>query len=598
MNKSRVLRLFAVMALTAMIAVLSSGSLARTEAILSGAFCAFAPSSASASAVFPPPRLSQTEPAKPGAKEPAELVRLNGVIYTGDPQRPRVQAMAISFERILATGSTKEIREYQGPKTRVVDLRGAFVMPGFNDAHTHLASAGDARLIIDLEGATSLAEFQQRIRAHLAEHKPGEWITGRGWDHTLWPEKRFPTRQDLDAISTAHPMFFGRVDGHVAVANSRALEIAGITRATKDPPGGGIERDTAGEPNGMLKEGSAMGMVAGRIPGATPQQHRQGIEMALEDAARHGVTTLQDNSTFIDFLAYEEIKKDGKLTARITEWLPFLMPVDKLEELRKRGGTTDPMLRTGALKLVADGSLGSRTAALLAPYSDEPATSGIMTIAPDELKKMVVERDKAGFQIAIHAIGDRTNRLALDAFAAARDANGVRDSRHRIEHAQVISAEDLPRFAKLDVIASMQPSHETTDMRWAAARLGPERSRGAYAWNSLRKSGARLAFGTDYPVEPIDPMRGLYACVTRARPEGGPSWQPQERISLDDCIAAYTQGSAYAEFSEKEKGQIAAGQLADVIVLSADPTKAKPAKLLQIHVLTTYVGGRQVWPKN
>jgi predicted amidohydrolase YtcJ len=611
-KRAGLLRVLFVVLLTAAVAGISSGTLARSATKIYGAFCVFAPGSAAASAVFPAPcregncgnflarapRSGQAQ-TKTGAesKEPAELVLLDGVIYTGDPQRPRVQAMAVSFERVLATGATKDIRAYVGTKTHVIELHGAFVMPGFNDAHTHLASAGDATLTIDLEGASSLAEFQQRIRAHLAEHKPGEWLTGRGWDHTLWPEKRFPSRQDLDAISTAHPMFFGRIDGHVAVANSRALEIAGITRATKDPPGGSIERDAAGEPTGMLKEDAAMSVVESHIPSVTPQQHRRGIEMALEDAARHGVTTLQDNSNFTDFLVYEEIRKDGRLSARITEWLPFQLPIEKLEELRKRGGTADLVLRTGALKLVADGSLGSRTAALLAPYADEPSSAGIMTIEPEQLKKMVLERDKAGFQIAIHAIGDRTNRVVLDAFAAARDANGARDSRHRIEHAQVIATQDIPRFAQLGVIASMQPSHETTDMRWAAARLGPERSRGAYAWNSLLKSGARLAFGTDYPVEPIDPMRGLYACVTRARPEGGGAWQPQERISIDECIAAYTQGSAYAEFSEKEKGQLVTGQLADVIILSGDPTKSKPAKLLQIHVLKTFLGGRQVWPK-
>lgn len=588
MNKSRFLRLLLVVALAAGTAAISFGSFANSATIFGGAFCAFGPSSAVVSAAFPPPL----------APEPVEIVLVNGSIYTGDSARPRVEAVAIAGERIVATGLTKEIRAYQGPKTRVIDLRGGFAMPGFNDAHTHLASAGEGKLTVDLEGAASLAEFQQRIRAHLGDYKPGEWITGRGWDHTLWPEKRFPTRQDLDAVSTDHPMCFGRVDGHVAVANSRALDIAGITRDTKDPPGGSIERDAAGEPTGMLKEGAAMGKVWSRVPPITPEQRRRGIELALEDVAQHGVTSLQDNSTFVDFLVYEEIKKDGKLTARITEWLPFALPLDKLEELRQRGGTTDLTLRTGALKLAVDGSLGSRTAALLAPYADEPSSSGILTIDPEQLKKMVIERDKADFQIALHAIGDRTNRVALDAFAAARATNGYRDSRHRIEHAQVVSPEDVPRFAQLGVIASMQPSHETTDMRWAEARLGPERSRGAYAWNSLRKHNARLAFGTDYPVEPITPLRGLYACVTRARPEGGPAWQSQERISIDDCIVAYTQGSAYAEFAEKEKGRIASGQLADVVVLSADPTKVPPAEILKIQVLKTFVGGRQVWPKN
>jgi predicted amidohydrolase YtcJ len=587
MTTSRPARLLFVFLIAAGIAAISSGAFAQSAVIFSGAFCAFGPSSAVVSAAFPPP----------AAREPADLLLLNGNIYTGDPAHPRAEAVAISFGRFLAVGSSKEIRAYRGPKTRVIDLHGGFAMPGFNDAHTHLGGAGQAKLTVDLEGAASISEVQQRIRARLMDYKTGEWVTGRGWDHTLWPEKRFPSRQDLDAVSTDHPMLFVHISGHVAVANSRALKLGGVTRDTKDPPGGSIERDASGEPTGMLKEGAAIRLVGAKIPAITTEQRRHGIELVLEDAAQHGVTSLQDNSSWDDFLIYEKLKNEGKLTARITEWLPFMEPVAKLEEMRQRGGTTDLVLRTGALKMVTDGALGSRTAAMLAPYSDEPSNSGIPIISADELKRMVIERDKAGFQIALHAIGDRANRNALDAFAAALAANGARDSRHRIEHAQVVAPEDIPRFAQLGVIASMQPSHETSDMRWAEARLGPDRSRGAYAWNSLRKHNARLAFGTDYPVETINPMRGLHACVTRALPEGGPAWQPQEIISMDACISAYTEGSAYSEFAEKDKGRIAAGQLADIIVLSADVTKIPPADILKIKVLQTIVGGRQVWPK-
>jgi predicted amidohydrolase YtcJ len=413
---------FVILILAAAAAAISSGAFSRSDVVISPVFCAYGPSAASVSAVFPPPL----------ASEPADLLLLNGDIYTGDPARRRVEAVAVTGDRIVAIGSSKEIRAQQGPKTRVVDLHGDFAMPGFNDAHTHLGGAGQARLTIDLEGAASLAEFQQRIRAHLGDYKPGEWITGRGWDHTLWPEKRFPSRQDLDVVSKDHPMFFGRVDGHVAVANSRALEIAGITRDTKDPLGSNIERDEAGEPTGMLKESAAMGLVRSKIPPPSPEQRRRGIELVLDDAARHGVTSLQDNSSWEDFLVYEQIRNDGRLTARITEWLPFTAPLDKLDDMRRCGGTSDLMLRTGALKLVADGSLGSRTAALLAPYSDDPSTSGMMILDPDEITKMVIERDKAGYQIAIHAIGDRTNRVVLDAFAAARaTASSTRRSSHR-----------------------------------------------------------------------------------------------------------------------------------------------------------------------
>ncbi len=528
---------------------------------------------------------------------PPDLVLLNGTIYTGQAGQPRAEAMAIQSERIVAVGSSNEIRALVGPNTRVVDLQGRFAMPGFNDAHIHLANGGQAKLAVDFGGAKSLAEFQQRIRARLAEYKPAEWITGRGWDHTLWPEKRFPTRADLDSVSRDHPMLFTRIDGHVSVANSLALQLAGVTRDTKDPPGGSIERDAQGEPTGMLKE-NAVGLVSRRVPPLTLAQRRRAIELALAEAARFGVTSMQDNSSWDDFLVYEQLKKEGKLTARITEWLPFLEPLPRLEAMRRHGGTTDPWLKTGALKAVLDGTLGSRTAAMLAPFADDPSTSGILRIEEAELIRMAVERDAAGFQLAFHAIGDRANRVALNAFAAARAANGPRDRRDRVEHAQVVAPEDFERFAALGVIASMQPVHESSDMRWAEARLGPERSKGAYAWNSMLKRGVRLAFGTDYPVEPVNPMRGLYACVTRELPEGGPpgGWQPQEKISLDDCIRAYTAGSAYAEFEEGSKGQIKTGQWADFIVLSADPFRIPPPQLLQTRVLQTFVAGRQVYP--
>ena len=528
----------------------------------------------------------------------ADLVLTHGVIYTGDAARPRAEAVAIRGEEIVAVGSSDELLAWVKPGTRVVDLRGAFVMPGFNDAHIHLANGGQAKLAIDLTDAKSLAEFQQRLRARLGQYRPGEWITGRGWDHTLWPEQRFPTRQDLDGVSRDHAMLFTRVDGHVAVANSLALQKAGITKETKDPPGGSIERDSQGAPTGMLKE-NAVALVARREPAVSTAQRRRAIELALAEVARFGVTSLQDNSAWADFLVYEELKRQGKLTARITEWLPFLESLPRLEDMRRHGGTKNPWLKTGALKAVLDGSLGSRTAAMLAPYADDRSTSGILRMAPEELKKMAVERDAAGFQLAFHAIGDGANRLALDAFAAARAANGPRDRRDRIEHAQVVAWEDFARFAELGAIASMQPSHETTDMRWAEARIGLERAKGAYAWNTFQKRGVRLAFGTDYPVEPVNPMRGLYACVTRELPEGGPpgGWQPQEKISLDDCIRAYTAGSAYAEFEEGKKGQIRPGQLADLIVLSADVTKIPPAQILKTEVLATYVGGRLVYEK-
>ncbi|PYU09035.1 MAG: amidohydrolase [Acidobacteria bacterium] len=524
----------------------------------------------------------------------------NGRIYTNDPASPWAEAILVRGEEILAVGDDDEVTGLADKGARVVDLERHFVMPGFNDAHVHIGGAGQDWLAVRLNGTQSVAELQKRLAAGVAQHKEGEWITGSGWDHTFWPEKKFPSRQQLDVVSPKNPVILTHISGHVAVANSLALQLSEVTKSTSNPSGGEIERDDKGEPTGMLKEGAAMHLVESKIPSPPPEQRRRGIELALADIAQNGVTSVQDNSAWEDFLTYRAIKNDGKLTVRITEWLPFAAPLEKLEQMRRDGGTSDPWLRTGALKMVTDGALGSRTAAMLAPYSDDPSTSGIMTMEPEKLRTLAVERDKAGFQLNFHAIGDRANRVALDAFQAAAKANGPRDRRDRIEHAQVVALSDIPRFARLQVIASMQPSHETSDMRWAEGRVGPERAKGAYAWASMQKFGVRLAFGTDYDVEPISPFRGLYACVTRELPTGGPQggWQPQEKISLADCIRAYTSGSAYGEFMEGKKGELKAGEFADFIVLSNDLTKVEPHEYTNTKVLRTVVGGRTVYSAN
>jgi predicted amidohydrolase YtcJ len=317
----------------------------------------------------------------------------------------------------------------------------------------------------------------------------------------------------------------------------------------------------------------------------------------LENVAKNGVTSVQDFSEWADFQVYQQLKQEGKLTVRITEWLPFNLPLDDLQNMRAQGGTRDPWLKTGALKAFLDGAMGSRTAAMFEPYADDPSTSGILTSDPEKLTAMAIQRDKAGFQLNFHAIGDRANRIALDVFEAVLKANGPRDRRDRIEHAQVVEPMDFVRFAQLKVIASMQPSHQTTDMRWAEDRVGPERIKGAYAWATMLKNGVRLAFGTDYSVEPISPFRGLYACVTRERPDGGPrnGWGPQEKISLEDCIRAYTSGSAYAQFEEGKKGELKSGEYADFVILSNDLTKVPPPQFTKTRVLRTVVGGRVVY---
>jgi predicted amidohydrolase YtcJ len=566
----------------------------------------------------------QNQSAATSPQIPADLVLTNGIVSTMDENHPRASMIAIRGETIVAVAynisdaikseQAADVQALIGPHTRVIDLHGQFAMPGFNDAHAHLFGAAYAKLEVDLSGTKSLAEFQQRIRDRLKDYKPGDWILGQGWDHTLWTEKKFPTRQDLDAVSTDHPMFFGRLDGHVAVANSRAFQIAGITRATPDPPAGHIERDAkSGEPTGMLEEDSAMDLVYKRVPPYSEQQRRRGFELVMDEAAQYGVTSVQDNSVmdandaanfgWQNFLLLQELQREGKLKFRITEWLPFDAPLPRLEEMRRAGGSSvpgkpaDSWLNTGQLKALLDGSLGSRTAAMLAPYSDDPGTSGILRVDPDRLKQMAIERDRAGFQLAFHAIGDRANRVALDTFAAVLEANGPRDRRDRVEHAQVVESGDFARFGKLNVIASMQPAHLLDDERWAAARLGPERSRGAYAWHTMEKNGVHLAFGTDYPVVPINPLRGIYSCVTRQLADGTPDrgWQPQERLRAKDCFRAYTVGSAYAQFEEQRKGTIAPGMLADIVVYPKDLNETQPSEILTIPVAMTIVGGKIVY---
>ena len=555
------------------------------------------------------------------ADGPADLVLTNAQIETMDSAHEWASAVAIRGESIVAvfyitpvstdaqkaaSADTPEIKSWLGPDTRILNLHGAFVMPGFNDAHVHIGQSALTKLAIDFTGIQSLAEFQQRIRAAIKDRAPGAWITGFGWDQTLWPGRRDPTRADLDAVSTGYPMFFARVDGHVAIANSLALKLAGVTKDTPQPPTGHIVRDAqTSEPTGLLQEDGATNLVFSKIPAPSTAERRRGIELVLADAARDGVTSLQDCSYLevsrdVSFskenvLIYQQLRKEGKLNARITEWLDFTMPLAKLETLRSEWGSTDPWLKTGALKAFLDGSLGSRTAALFAPYSDAPGTSGLLHMDEAQLAPMAIERDRAGFQLAFHAIGDRANHVALDTFAAVVAANGLRDRRDRVEHAQVVAPEDFARFGQLNIVASMQPSHLLDDERWASDRLGPERSRGAYAWRTMQKNGVRLAFGTDHPVEPLNPLRGIYACVTRELPQGSAAWQPQESLPMKDCLRAYTAGSAYAEFEEKRKGTIAPGMLADLVVYPVNLNQIPPRDLLTTKVKMTITGGRIVY---
>jgi predicted amidohydrolase YtcJ len=392
------------------------------------------------------------------------------------------------------------------------------------------------------------------------------------------------------------------VDGHIAVANSAALKSAGITRNTPDPPGGQIDRDVRGELTGIVRETAKDALIA-RIPPPTPAQRRKAIELTLQEAAQWGVTSAQDNSQWQDFLVYEELQREGKLTLRISEWLPFDTPLALLEQHRAHHPATDNMLRTGMLKGFMDGSLGSRTAALLAPYADDPKNSGLPRYPQSKLNEMARERAAAGFQLGFHAIGDRGVEMALEAFADAqsfvreRSPKGQGPLRFRVEHAQVVTPAQLERFHSLGVIASMQPNHLLTDMNWAEARIGAERAKTSYPWAGFLAKDVPLAFGTDFPVEPINPFRGLYAAITRQDERGKKEYFPEQKLTIDDAIVAYTSGSAYAEFAEREKGTLTEGKLADFVVLDRDITRALPEDVLKTKVLRTVVGGKTVYQR-
>jgi predicted amidohydrolase YtcJ len=529
--------------------------------------------------------------------------------------------MAIGGGKILAVGTSEEILRLAGPKTRKINLdtakSGTYVFPGFNDAHTHLGSAGRTKLNVDLTGTPSLAAMLATIEAFSRAAPAGHWLTGGNWDHTLWQQKTLPTRYDLDKVTASHPTFLARIDGHIAIANSAALAAAGVTGKTVPPQGGAIDRDANGNPTGILRE-SAQELVLKAIPPPSHEERLRGDQLAIADAVAHGVTSVQDFSDWQDFLVFEQLEREGKLRLRISEWLPFSAPLDKLRQMRAHHDGNDPMLHTGMLKGFMDGSLGSRTAAMKAPYADDPGNSGLPQYEQKQLNEMAEERAKADFQLGFHAIGDRATAMALEALS---HANGAGQSpffcrpagqkpqpmdekvdcpemhfrgRDRIEHAQVVDHVDLLNFKIGGVIASMQPNHLLTDMNWAENRLGPRRAANSYAWKAFLDLRIPLAFGTDYPVEPITPFRGLYAAVTRMNEAGTKTYFPENKITRGQALFAYTQGSAYAEFAEKHKGKLAPGYFADFILVDRDLfTVAAPA-ILHTVVKESYVGGRQV----
>jgi predicted amidohydrolase YtcJ len=595
-------------------------------------------------------------------KQAISLLLYNGKIFTADENFSTAEAVAVSGEKIVAVGATEELRA-RFSAAREIDLQGRLVTPGFNDAHVHFLRGALALLTVNLLDTKSLDEAKTRVAAKVREVKPNEWITGRGWDHTIW-QRNFPSKKDLDELAPNNPVYLVRVDGHVAWVNSAALRLAKIDKTTKNPEGGEIERDAAGEATGILKE-TAQSLVANLIPPPDRPTLFKGLESALDMARHYGITSVQDNSGYETTKLYREFLKQDKLTVRVSEWQDFEDSIEKLRAQRAEFASfeDDPArLKLTALKGYVDGTLGSRTAAMLAPFSDDAGNSGIPRRPAEELTKMMVERDAAGFQIALHSIGDRANRMALDGFEAARknrptgiftvyDGQGARRAesdvkdekkkkdkkdekteapvsgplsiftvydgttlkrdeftfsaayagsmRHRIEHAQVVSPSDFKRFADLGIIASMQPSHAISDKRWAEARLGEYRVLGAYAWHFMQSYGVHVPFGTDFPVESINPYNTLYAAVTRQDAEGMPlgGWQPQEKMSMAAAIRCHTYESAYAEFSEMEKGQIKPGMLADLVVHSKDLLTVEPKEILTVEPLYTIFNGKIIYEK-
>jgi len=512
-------------------------------------------------------------------------------------------AIAIRDDRVVAVGADAE--RFVGAATRVVDLQGGLVTPGMNDAHCHLGRGGLSMLEVDLRGASSLAEIESRVRAAAAKTPPGDWITGRGWDQTRLRASElgpygWPTKDTLDRASPSHPVYLRRVDGHTAWVNSRALQLAGIDARTANPPGGEIVRDARGAPTGILKE-TADDLVSEAIPPPSSERIRRGILAALDLAARTGVTSVQSEVSPAELGVYRALRGEGRLTVRIYGWIPLTL--DTVRALERRGDKTasgDAWIRTGLVKAYADGTLGSRTAYMLEPYTDDPSTRGIQRIQQQEMNELVLAADRAGLQVAVHAIGDAANREVLDAIERAQKTTGRRGARHRIEHAQVLDSADIPRFARLGVVASMQPTHATSDMRWAENRIGHARAQeGAYAWRKLLDAGTHIAFGTDFAVEPLDPVEGLYSAVTRQtrQPPGLPAggWLPEERLTIVEAISLYTVGSAYAEFQEKDKGMLEPGKLADLVVWDRDLLTIPPEQILEARPVLTVVGGRAVY---
>jgi len=543
---------------------------------------------------------------KPYEGPPADFVIKNAKIVTIDKEKPRAQAVAVRGEIIIAVTSNKKIEQYiDEATTKVIDAKGRLVVPGFNDAHIHFMSGGSSMMNLDFRYVHDVQTIQKMVAEKVKGSKPGELIRGRGWEHETFPDKKWPTKEILDAVAPNNPVMLSRADGHSVWVNSYVIKMSGITKDTPDPPNGTIVKDpVTGEPTGIFKEGASGLLKARSSVTLTPEEREQrsnkALELALDAARKTGVTSIQQlNGSYDRFQLFRDA---GKLTLRVTFNMGLRTNEENLKNLdalRKRFSPENNWIRFGYLKGFIDGTLGSGTALMFEPFLDDPTTSGLPMMPYEEFEKRIVAADANGFQVGIHAIGTKANNWVLNAVEKAQQVNGKRDSRHRSEHAQILILSDIPRFAELGVIASMQPTHCITDKRFAEKRIGLERCEGAYAWQSLLKAGVHIAFGTDWAVEPIDPLEGLYGAVTRKDRAGEPGdgWFPEQKLSMEKAIELYTLGAAYAEFMEDRKGMIKNGYLADMVIFNNDLMTIPHDQIMSSKVDYTVVGGKVVYQR-